>query len=72
LLRELLQLEDSVGFLSLQKNSSYKIQEYHTVRSILKLGSNPDISQKYKMGDISKRVANTLTRLKNLQKNFTN
>jgi hypothetical protein len=24
------------------------------------LGSNPDISQKYKMGDISKGVANTL------------
>ncbi len=24
------------------------------------LGSNPDISQKYKMGDISKRAANTL------------
>jgi hypothetical protein len=24
------------------------------------LGSNPDISQKYKMGDISKKVANTL------------
>jgi hypothetical protein len=23
------------------------------------LGSNPDISEKYKMGDISKRVANT-------------
>ncbi len=24
------------------------------------LGSNPDISQKYKMGDISKGVANTI------------
>jgi hypothetical protein len=24
------------------------------------LGSNPDISQKYKMGDINKEVANTL------------
>jgi hypothetical protein len=24
------------------------------------LGSNPDISQKYKMGDISKGIANTL------------
>ncbi len=26
----------------------------------LYIGSNPDISQKYIMGDISKRVANTL------------
>jgi hypothetical protein len=33
-------------------------------------GSNPDISQKFKMGDISKGVANTLARHKNLQKNF--
>jgi hypothetical protein len=24
------------------------------------LGSNPDVSQQYKMGDISERVANTL------------
>jgi hypothetical protein len=30
------------------------------------LGSNPDVSQKYKMGDISEGVANT--RLKNKQK----
>jgi hypothetical protein len=28
------------------------------------LGSNPDVSQKYKMVDISKEVANTLTRNK--------
>ncbi len=34
------------------------------------LGSNPDISQKYKMGDgdISKGVANTLKPEKNIQK----
>jgi hypothetical protein len=29
------------------------------------LGSNPDISKKYKMGDISQGVANTLARQKN-------
>ncbi len=29
-------------------------------------GSNPDISQKYKMGDISKGVANTLLPAKNI------
>ncbi len=34
------------------------------------LGSNPDISQKYKMGDISTGVANnTLARQKNIQNN---
>jgi hypothetical protein len=34
------------------------------------LGSNPDISQKYKMGDISKGVGHhTLARQKNIQKN---
>ncbi len=32
------------------------------------LGSNPDISQKYKMGDISKEVANTLWRAKRYTK----
>jgi hypothetical protein len=32
------------------------------------LGSNLDISQKYKMGDISIGVPNTLARQKNLQK----
>jgi hypothetical protein len=33
------------------------------------LGSNPDISQKYKMGDISKEVANILLPAKkNIQK----
>ncbi len=36
------------------------------------LGSNPDISQKYKMGDISKEVANTLYPAKKIyKKNFT-
>jgi hypothetical protein len=32
------------------------------------LGSNPNISQKYKMGAISKGVANTLARNKNIKK----
>jgi hypothetical protein len=31
------------------------------------LGSNPDIHQKYKMADISKRVANTLKRAKKIR-----
>ncbi len=30
--------------------------------------SNPDISQKYKIGDMSKGVADTLARKKNIQK----
>jgi hypothetical protein len=34
------------------------------------LGSNPDISQKYKMGDISKGVDNTLKPAKKYKKNF--
>ncbi len=34
------------------------------------LGSNSDISQKYKMGDISKGEAYTLYTAKNKQKNF--
>jgi hypothetical protein len=32
------------------------------------LGSNPDITQKYKMGDISKGVANTLSPPKKIYK----
>jgi hypothetical protein len=31
---------------------------------------NPDISQKYKMGDISEGVAKTLARQKKIQKKF--
>jgi hypothetical protein len=35
------------------------------------MGSNPDISQKYKMGNISKLVANTYSSpLKNIQKKY--
>jgi hypothetical protein len=34
------------------------------------LASNPDISQKYKIGDISKRVANTLQPAKKYTKNM--
>jgi hypothetical protein len=33
------------------------------------MGSNPDISQKYKMGDISKGVANTLLPARKYTKN---
>ncbi len=36
------------------------------------LGSNTDISQKYKMGDISKEVANTLQPAKNIFKKYLN
>jgi hypothetical protein len=32
------------------------------------MGSNPDIYQKYKMGDISKEVTNKLYPAKNIQK----
>jgi len=35
---------------------------------ISSLGSNPDISQKYKMGDMSKGVANTLMPAKKMYK----
>jgi hypothetical protein len=35
----------------------------------LSLGSNPDICQKYKMGDISKGVANTFYPAKKYTKN---
>ncbi len=35
------------------------------------MGSNPDISQKYKMGDISKGLANTLYPAKNIQNRTT-
>jgi hypothetical protein len=34
------------------------------------LGSNPDISQKYKMGDISKGVANTVKLATKIVKNY--
>jgi hypothetical protein len=34
----------------------------------ISLGSNPDISQKYTMGDISKGVANTLKPAKKINK----
>jgi hypothetical protein len=35
------------------------------------LGSNPDISQKFKMGDISKEVANTLSPAEKIYKKHT-
>ncbi len=42
--------------------------EWLSLGSGSSLRSNPDISQKYKMGDISKGVANTLKPVKKIQK----